>query len=263
MHILKLNNVFYNLIKKIGTDSDYEILYHIRNKHGLPYPKPSREPNKQWERNHLDEPISVDEPVIFLTNDPAAIYYHHGLRGDVFVYKVSKKIIKESHGLNKFDGANEIIITESLWVKGLSNGDIKLLGKKSSKWLKEKADEKYKNTSNHNNLNDSSKNLLKRLNKEEGPYKLQLFLEILQKLITTRQISEIKLLFKHNQDLFNDDKFNYKVKIELNLKIKELKSKISQIKTDRFYPSSLKDSTKDELEELINVLEDSKNQISG
>jgi hypothetical protein len=131
-NIFSLINLFY----KLASDEDFVTLYHI-NKHNTGRPQTSRK-GAPWKRNWLSEPV---ESGIFLTDNPAEVWVNHGVKGTVHVYKVSKKIITKSGGLNHFDGANEVLISEENWNEGLREGDVIYLGEMSERKLHDKINE--------------------------------------------------------------------------------------------------------------------------
>jgi len=74
-------------------------------------------------------------PVVFLSDNPAGIWHNHGIRGNLYAYKVPMSVVKKSGGLHMFDHGREILIPEELW------DQVQLIGKvpesKFSKLLSE------------------------------------------------------------------------------------------------------------------------------
>jgi hypothetical protein len=82
-------------------------LYHMAKKPAYPVPL------KDWYK----ERFPGIEKGIFLSDNPYAVWNHHPVRGNVYIYKVPSALIKEAGGLKRFDNAKEIVISQELWDK--------------------------------------------------------------------------------------------------------------------------------------------------
>jgi hypothetical protein len=136
------------LFCKLASKSNTRILYHIGPHPASPKPKryqlpwseekdegknpytidPAYTGKPGWERDWLPEPI---ESGVFLSPNPVDIGINHGMRGNVYAYKVPEWVINEAGGIHRYDHGSEIIISEKLWNK--AKKDIKFLGKVADK----------------------------------------------------------------------------------------------------------------------------------
>jgi len=108
-------------------------MYHIGPRPAVPKPK-----NRYWfDQKPGDSPPVWERPWlktgvrsgVFLTTNPVGIAINHGVTGNVYAYKISRKIIKQSGGIHRYDRGTEIVIPETIWGSGVKSGDIKFLGK--------------------------------------------------------------------------------------------------------------------------------------
>lgn len=118
--------------------SGFKTLYCI----GLRKPIPRPNPHHGWSRPQHEEPIT--EPVVFLTPSWKKVWCNHGRHGNVYIFKVPKKIVRKC-GIRKYDYAPEIIIPEELWE------ECELIGKIDYK----EAEKQVKRDKNYSSINTS------------------------------------------------------------------------------------------------------------
>lgn len=58
---------------------------------------------------------NIDGSVVFLCRYPAELAVEHGIEGNLYVYKVPAKVFRASGGWRRFDGATELVISETEW----------------------------------------------------------------------------------------------------------------------------------------------------
>jgi len=123
---LRYRGATYRLVEADGSMT----LYHIGPRPPTPTVKyPTAVDDPKYEKEMLKEDPDYYEtgyrrpwlgdkpqgPVVFLSDDPASIYHHHGRGGNLYAYRVPMSVVKESGGLHKFDFGREILIPERLW----------------------------------------------------------------------------------------------------------------------------------------------------
>ena len=118
-------------------------LYHIGRRPAAPKPKTrwsgSGQPSGSWKRPWLEKDV---ESGVFLSPSPANIAVHHGIRGNVYAYKIPRWVIDKAGGINRYDHGSEILIPDELWHE--AGDEIEFLGKSmSSSSLEKKAREVY------------------------------------------------------------------------------------------------------------------------
>ena len=93
------------------------VLYHVGKRPAQPQPKRAEwrsrgQDTPDWVRPWLDAPVSKG---VFLTPNPFLVAPKHGVFGNVYAYRVPQWVIKEAKGINRKDGASEVLIPEPLW----------------------------------------------------------------------------------------------------------------------------------------------------
>ena len=95
-------------------------------------PVPCNRSNGVWRRYWLEMPI---ENGVFLTSSPKRLALEHAKTGHVYIYDISKSIIKKSGGLHTYDNVKEVLISKEIWETGWGQKRIKLIGKRDKQWL--------------------------------------------------------------------------------------------------------------------------------
>jgi len=120
---------------------------------------PEYEKDKLKERPDLYEPgytrpwLGKEKtgPVVFLSDDPSGIWNHHGIRGNLYAYRVPMSVIKQSGGIHRYDYGREILIPETLW------GQVEFMGKVPESKFKQLREEYFFNYPLHGLTGDQRK----------------------------------------------------------------------------------------------------------
>ena len=120
------------LSKKEASERDsYKILYHIGPRPASPKPY-KRDIESGWYRKD-----KYHNNIVFMTDDWIKVWNHHSKRGNVYIYKIPMSLISKTDGINEYDWAPEIKISEDLWKKYKSK--IELIGSIDKQKAEEKA----------------------------------------------------------------------------------------------------------------------------
>ena len=118
-----------NWRKYIGEASrnlkDKRVMYHIGRRPASPKPAERWGEKGGWTRKWMDEPVPSG---VFLTPNPIDVVQHHGVSGNVYIYKVPEWVIKKAGGKHRYDSAGELLISQELWDE--AGDEIEFLGKK-------------------------------------------------------------------------------------------------------------------------------------
>jgi len=98
-------------------------LYHIGPRPAEPKPM-SRSYADTWRRHWLDQDVGSG---VFFSPNPIDIAQYHGVRGDVYAYKVPEWVIAASGGIHRYDHGSEILISSDVWQE--AGDEIEFLGK--------------------------------------------------------------------------------------------------------------------------------------
>ena len=150
---MKIFKIYNNEKKRITQASGSTTLYYIGKSPAQPNP-PRK--NKKWIRPQYPEGL---ENGVFLTSNWKEVAYYHGVIGNVYVYNVDNKVIKEAGELTRFDHATEILIPKNIWEKYIGD-KIKLKGKMKEKKINSELKEYEKNIKRHDLKMDEQKKVL-------------------------------------------------------------------------------------------------------
>ena len=109
-----------HLAEAAGEQKSKRTLYHISSRPAEP--KPCRH-RGVWVRRAGQKVCSG----LFMTANPIGIALNHGIRGNVYAYKVPEWLIDKSGGMNRYDYGSEILISEDDWYE--ARNEIEFLGK--------------------------------------------------------------------------------------------------------------------------------------
>lgn len=137
MQYLRYKGATYELVEAGG----FTTMYHIGPRPAKPVLKFPRTVEKKYEKEDLAQnpylyetgyrrpwlPDRTSGPVVFLSDNPVAIWQYHNRRGNVYAYKVPQWVIEKSGGIHRFDWGREVLIPEELWE------NVELVGKVSEK----------------------------------------------------------------------------------------------------------------------------------
>ena len=115
MSFLTLREAY--LKEKVSNKHETKTLYYIGPHPAKPVPYRSWKGDdleSGWYRPWLPGRITK-EPVVFMSDNWKGVMHNHGIRGNVYAYKIPKAAIVKSHGLHRYDWAREIIIPKSVW----------------------------------------------------------------------------------------------------------------------------------------------------
>ena len=108
-----------------GHGKDKRIMYHIGRRPASPKPAERRRDQGGWTRSWMKGPVPSG---VFLTPNPVDVVQHHGVSGNVYVYKIPEWVIKKAEGKHRFDSAGELLISQEIWEE--AGDEIEFLGKK-------------------------------------------------------------------------------------------------------------------------------------
>ena len=94
------------------------ILYHIGQRPAQP--KPGRKGDSR----------RGDKSAVYMSSNPEAIFWFHGVTGNVYAYRVPEWVIQKSGGMKRYDTGTEILIYKDVWDE--AGDEIEFLGKSMS-----------------------------------------------------------------------------------------------------------------------------------
>jgi len=92
------------LAKRRGSGA-YKVLYHIGPRPASP--KPYHKLHEAWRYK--------GEEIVYMSPAWKGIWNNHGVRGNVYKYKIPVAAIKAAGGIKRYDSGSEVVFTRDVW----------------------------------------------------------------------------------------------------------------------------------------------------